>query len=224
MLKLRTSGYIMPNDTVVTLRKENNVATDTRNRVIRAATEVFAEHGYQKATIAEISRLAGLSEAGIYEYFQGKEDLMLTIPNVWVIEAIEELEEQLFGIKGALNKLRKFLYWYLRYIEREPLIAKVVFLHLKGSRSFLDSPVYANVRTFYGQLLSIFEEGKDSGEFRQDLSPYVARSVFLGAIEHMVIRWLLKDMSYSLFNNVEGTFDLIAGGLAPVIDETARST
>lgn len=206
----------MPNPDYSSLKRSKYDASDTRARIIRAATEVFAEHGYQKATISEISRLAGLSEAGIYEYFQGKEDLMLTIPNVWVLEAIEELDEQLFGIKGALNKLRKFLWWYLRYIEKEPLIAKVVFLSLKGNRSFLDTPVFVNVKTFYGQLVQIFEEGKASGEFRHDLNPYVARSVFLGTIEHMVIRWLLKDMSYSLFENLDATFDLISTALAPV--------
>ncbi len=172
-----------------------NSTEDTRTRIIRAATGVFAEHGYQKATISEISRLAGISEAGVYEYFESKEELLLVIPNVWVSEAIEELDEQLFGVKGSVNQLRKFLWWYLRYIEKEPLIAKVVFLFLKGHRSFLDTAVYTNVRTFYGRLLKIFEEGRDSGELRDDLKPYVARSIFLGTIEHMVIRWLLKDMS-----------------------------
>jgi len=200
---------------LIEAKKVKYHASPTRARLIRAATEVFAEHGYHKATIAEISRLAGLSEAGIYEYFQGKEDLMLAIPNVWVSQAIEDLEEQLFGIKGAFNKLRKFLWWYLRYIEKEPLIAKVVFLYLKGNRSFLDTPVYDNVKIFYGRLTSIFEEGKESGEFKQDLNPYVARSIFLGAIEHMVTRWLLKDMSYSLFENMESAFQLFATGLKP---------
>ncbi len=190
-----------------------NFTEDTRTRIIRAATDVFAEYGYQKATISEISRLAGISEAGIYEYFESKEELLLVIPNVWVSEAIEELEEQLFGVKGSVNELRKFLWWYLRYIEKEPLIAKVVFLFLKGHRSFLDTAVYANVRTFYGRLLRIFEEGRDSGEFREDLKPYVARSIFLGTIEHMVIRWLLKDMSYSMFDSLEATFDLLIAGL-----------
>ena len=78
-----------------------NPTEDTRTRIIRAATGVFAEHGYQKATISEISRLAGISEASLYEYFESKEELLLVIPNVWVIEAIEELEEHLFGVKGS---------------------------------------------------------------------------------------------------------------------------
>jgi TetR/AcrR family fatty acid metabolism transcriptional regulator len=195
-----------------------NSTPDTRTRIVAAATKVFAEYGYQKATISEISRLAGISEAGIYEYFQGKEDLMLAIPNDWVTEAITELEEHLFGVQGAINQLRKFLWWYLRYIEREPLIAKVVFLFLKGNRSFVDTPVYINVKTFYARLLKILEEGAASGELRQDLNPYVARTVFLGTIEHMVIRWLLKDMSYSLFDNLDHVFEVFIEGMRPSSD------
>ena len=185
-----------------------NHEESAKTRIVRAATKLFAEQGYQKATIAEISKLAGLSEAALYEYFQGKEDLLLTIPDMWVTEAITQAEEQLFGIQGALNKLRKFLWWYLRYIEREPLTARVVFLFLKTNSNFINTPVYANVKTFYSVLVKIFEEGRDSGEMRSDLNPYIARSIFLGTIEHMVIRWLIKDMSYSLFDNLEQTFNI----------------
>lgn len=123
--------------------------------------------------------------------------------------AIEELEEQLFGIQGAFNKLRKFLWWYLRYIEREPLTAKVVFLFLKTNANFLKSKVYPNVQTFYASLIKIFTEGRDSGEMKPDLNPYLARSIFLGTIEHMAIRWLVKDMSYSLFDNLENTYQML---------------
>lgn len=185
-----------------------NHEENTKTRIVKAATKLFAEQGYQKATIAEISNLTGLSDAALYEYFQGKEDLLLTIPDMWVTEAITELEEQLFGIQGAFNKLRKFLWWYLRYIEREPLTAKVVFLFLKTNSNFINTPVYSNVRKFYSVLVKIFEEGRGSGEMKSDLNPYIARSIFLGTIEHMVIRWLIKDMSYSLFDNLEQTFNI----------------
>ncbi len=188
--------------------KNENHEESTKTRIVNAATKLFAEQGYQKATISEISKLAGLSEAALYEYFQGKEDLLLTIPDMWVTEAITQVEEHLFGIQGAFNKLRKFLWWYLRYIEREPFTAKVVFLSLKTNSNFTNTPVYSNVRTFYSVLVKIFEEGRDSGEMKLDLNPYIARSIVLGTIEHMVIRWLIKDMSYSIFQNLEQTFDL----------------
>ena len=51
----------------------------TKARILRTATKLFAEQGYQKTTIMEISKEAGFSEAALYEYFQGKEDLLHTI-------------------------------------------------------------------------------------------------------------------------------------------------
>jgi TetR/AcrR family transcriptional regulator, fatty acid metabolism regulator protein len=193
---------------------EKSSANSTKDRILRAATRLFAEQGYQKTTIIEISKEAGFSEAALYEYFQGKEDLLNAIPNAWSEQAVAEVKEQLFGIKGAENKLRKFLWWYLRHIEKQSLTAKVVFLHLKVSRTFVDSPVYPHVKTFYSFLIDIFEEGKKTGEFREDLEPYLARAVFIGTIEHIVIRWLLKDMSYSLFDTLEQIFEILINGVS----------
>jgi len=185
---------------------------DTRTRIIDAARTLFAEQGYQQTTIAEIAKMVGLSEGSLYEHFRGKEDLLLTIPDVWVTNAIKELELQLLGIQGAINKLRKFLWWYFHYIESEPLTAKVVFLFLKTNPNFLQTNVYPNVRIFYSYLLKIFEEGRGSGEMREDLNPFVARAIFLGTIEHMVIRWLLKGMNYSLLDNLEQAFETLVDG------------
>jgi TetR/AcrR family fatty acid metabolism transcriptional regulator len=186
---------------------------DTRSRITKAATKLFAENGYQQTTIAEIAKMVGLAEGSIYEHFRGKEDILLTIPDVWVNRAIEELDLQLLGIQGAINKLRKFLWWYMHYIESEPLTAKVVFLFLKTNPNFIQTEVYLNVKTFYAYLTKIFEEGRESGELVQDLNPFIARAAFLGTIEHLVIRWLLKGGAYSLFDNLEHTFSILVEGL-----------
>lgn len=181
----------------------------TKNRIIASARSLFAEQGYQKTTVADISRQAGLSEAALYEYFHGKEDLLLTIPDLWVSELIKGLEDQLFGIKGAFNKLRKYLWWNMRRIEQEPLDAKIVYLFLKTNANFMKTEVYSNVKILYSHLIDIFEEGKRTGEMKSDLDPYMARNVFIGTMDHLVIRWLLKDMSYSIFENLEETFALL---------------
>lgn len=183
--------------------------TDTRNRLIASARELFAERGYQQTTVVDISRNAGLSEAALYEYFQGKEDLLLTIPDLWVAQLLDELEVQLFGIKGAFNKLRKFLWWYLRKIEESPLDAKIVYLFLKTNAKFMKTEVYGNVKKLYGYLIDVFEEGSREGEMKPDLNPYFARDIFIGTMEHLVTRWLLKDRAYSLFESLEEVFSLL---------------
>ena len=189
---------------------------DTRTRIIDSAKRLFAEQGFVKTTVMDISRQAGLSEAALYEYFQGKEDLLLAIPQLWVSDLIADLNEQLFGIKGSVNKMRKFLWWNLLRIEQAPLDAKIVYLSLKTNANFLNTEVYANVKKLYSYLIEIFEEGKTTGEIRPDLNPYLARDIFVGTMDHIVTRWLLKGMTYSIFDNLEETFSIMVDGFKAV--------
>jgi TetR/AcrR family fatty acid metabolism transcriptional regulator len=199
------------------------VKGSTRDRIIESAKQLFADQGYQKTTIIDISKQAGLSEAALYEYFRGKEDLLLTIPDLWVQELLQDLEGQLFGIKGAANKLRKFLWWYLRRVELAPLDAKIVYLFLKTNSNFLTTEVYSNVKRLYSHILDILEEGRSSGELRGDLAVKLARDIFVGTIDHLVTRWLLKDRAYSLFDNLEEIFDIILDGFrAHTTADTSR--
>jgi TetR/AcrR family fatty acid metabolism transcriptional regulator len=197
-----------------------NSKESTRARIINSAKKLFAEQGYQKTTIVDISKKAGLSEAALYEYFQGKEDLLLTIPDLWVSELLRDLDEQLFGIKGAVNKLRKYLWWYMRRIEQAPLDAKIVYLFLKTNANFMNTEVYSNVKALYATLLDIFEEGRKTGEMKPELNPRFARDIFVGTVDHIITRWLLKDRSYSLFDNLENIFELMVGAFVANQNET----
>jgi len=205
-----------------------NLKGNTKDNIIDSAKKLFAEQGYQKTTVMDISKQAGLSEAALYAHFQGKEDLLLTIPDLWVSKLIKELEEQLFGVKGAFNKLRKYLWWNMRRIEQAPLDAKIVYLFLKTNANFMKTEVYSNVKTLYSYLLEIFEEGSRNGEMKSDLNPYFARVIFIGTMDHIVNRWLLKDRSYSLFENLDEIFDLLvdafrANNPKTMVQSTAES-
>src|SRR3954449_3832914 len=48
---------------------------ERREVIERAATEVFAEHGYANASIDEIARRSGVSAPVVYDHFDSKEDL-----------------------------------------------------------------------------------------------------------------------------------------------------
>jgi TetR/AcrR family transcriptional repressor of uid operon len=50
---------------------------DTRERLLDAAAEVFAERGYERAGVAEIARRAGLTTGAIYSRYTGKAELLL---------------------------------------------------------------------------------------------------------------------------------------------------
>lgn len=49
----------------------------TRHRLLAAATELFAERGFDKVSVAEIAEAAEVSKMTVFNYFSGKEDLVL---------------------------------------------------------------------------------------------------------------------------------------------------
>lgn len=189
-------------------------AENTRERIIECARTLFADKGYQKTTVIDISKAAGLSEAALYDHFRGKEDLLLTIPDLWVSELLQGLDEQMFGLQGAFNKLRKYLFWNLKRVEDLPLDAKIVYMFLKHNASFMDTDVYGNVKKFYAYLLNIFAEGKASGEMKPDMDSYAARSIFIGTMDYMITRWLLKERSYPLLEGMDEVYQLLVAAFA----------
>lgn len=54
-------------------------AEQTREGLLEAAARIFARHGYEGATVAEIAAEAGLSSGSIYSHYEGKAGLFLAV-------------------------------------------------------------------------------------------------------------------------------------------------
>src|SRR5574340_184328 len=77
---------------------------ERREQILKAALKVFGEKGYERATIAEIARRAGVAEGSIYNYFKNKGDLLVGIPSQMVqppMRAIAPLLDKA-GTPGAV--------------------------------------------------------------------------------------------------------------------------
>jgi AcrR family transcriptional regulator len=62
--------------------------------VIAAAVRVFATDGYRSARMSDVAREAGLSEAALYRYVDGKEDLfVLAIRHALLLEPLPEQDD-----------------------------------------------------------------------------------------------------------------------------------
>ena len=69
-----------------------------RQKIIETAEKVFAEFGFNKARISEIAKRAGVAEGSIYDYFENKEDLLLSVSKFRIERLNKDLRES-FQIK-----------------------------------------------------------------------------------------------------------------------------
>ena len=167
---------------------ENGKTRGRKDRIIDAALRIFAEKGFPNATISEISREAGCSEATISEYFGTKEDLLFAIPEKISNESIEETDRALSYIRGAEGRLRALLLAYVRLYQSNPHYAALVLLQLMNNKRFRKTPAHAAIRRSAHRLLDCIRQGIADGTFKKDCNPYLIRSMLLGTIEHLFIQ------------------------------------
>jgi len=86
------------------------VVAARREQILEAATRVFAEKGFRRATTREVAREAGVSEGTIYNYFQDKDTLLLAI-----LDVLNETERRAEDFEeGLASDFESFVEEYLR--------------------------------------------------------------------------------------------------------------
>ena len=74
-------------------------ATARRQQILNAAAQCFREHGFHGASIAQISKSAGMSAGHIYHYFENKEAIIAAI----VAQDLESLLTLTAELRAACN-------------------------------------------------------------------------------------------------------------------------
>ena len=144
-----------------------------KDRIMDAALRIFAEKGFQIATITEISKEAGVSEATIYEYFGTKEDLLFAIPEKISNETFEKSSKVIPYIKGVEGKIRAILLFYVQLYQSNPHYSALVLLQLMSNKRFRHTPAHAAIRRSSHVLLDCIKTGIEDGTFKKDSNRYL---------------------------------------------------
>jgi AcrR family transcriptional regulator len=83
--------------------------------ILRRSAVVFAEKGYHQATIRDVARATRVSLAGLYYYFQSKEELLFLIQDHALETLVASLERLLEGETDPRRKLRLLMENHLRF-------------------------------------------------------------------------------------------------------------
>lgn len=115
---------------------------EKRNAIIAAATEVFEEVGYQRASMTMIAARLGGSKATLYSYFQSKEQLFATAVTSALEETGEELLASLTAEGDIETVLTRYGQLYLDLVTRPEILAIQRTVLSEGQGTTLGQEVY----------------------------------------------------------------------------------
>lgn len=201
---------------------EKKQPPEKREKIIKAAITVFANHGFFNSTVADVARVAEVADGTIYLYFKNKDDLLISIFEHSMDFFIRAAKAELKDSQLATHKLKRFILLHLRLVQENQDLAQVIQIELRQSTKFMKE--YANEKFFeyLGILEAILQEGRANQEFRAQLSPEILKRMIFGAIDEMALEWILmKRKRYSMEEAADQLYQLFIHGLA---EPTRRST
>ena len=187
--------------------------TSKRERILRAAVDVFAQSGYFNAKVSEIAKSAGVADGTIYLYFDGKEDLLITIFREHTRNFLQSLEKQLATVSRPEDRIRTAIRHHLETLGRDRSLAVVSQVELRHSLKFMSLFSQEEVADYLNLLRKIVEQGQADGVFRRTLHPQLVAKAVFGVLDEMVTSWILSEKDYDLPAQAEQISDLILTGL-----------
>ena len=158
-----------------------------RVKIVQALISLLEQKEFNAITTAEIAKKAGVTEALIYKYFKDKRDLLHQVLQVYLEQYEVQLEHDLKGIKGALNKLRKLIWSHINVYATNKVFARIILVEARTHPDFYKSETYKLVKRYSDMVLSIIEEGVRSKEIRGDIPAKLIRYGILGSIEQICL-------------------------------------
>ena len=197
------------------------LVTARRNQILDAATTVFAEKGFHRATIKDIARAAGIADGTIYTYFSSKTEVLLGILN----RLNESTEREMQFALGSEQDVRAFFKAYVR--QRISLI----WPNAEVFRAVLpEMLVNAELRDLYYQQVLVptfrvaehyFLAQMEEGQLRKVDVPLAVRAI-AGTVLGLLITQLLGDelIAARWEELPEVLTTLMFDGLKPIGDAT----
>lgn len=162
-----------------------------RMQILEAAFSCFGEHGFHQTSMRDICGEAELSPGAVYQYFEGKEDLIRAIGEV-SRESVQALFEQLHAGGAAPETLGDFMMHLARHVEesqdREAFAIQVRLWGEALSTPALREMMQANYDDLIERLAAIVRQGQDLDEINGSLDPEAAARMLIATYQGIVLQ------------------------------------
>jgi TetR/AcrR family fatty acid metabolism transcriptional regulator len=182
-------------------------------KIAQAMRTLLEDRTFESITIAEIAVTAGVTEGLIYKYFKDRRDLLHHVLQEHYELFLVQIDRDLQGIDGALNKLKKIIWSSIERYANHRVFARIILLEVRNSESYFQSEAYGFVQQFNRIVIGIINEGIANGEIRDNLPPAYIRNAIFGTIEHSCLNRVIFNETVTTNDAAKFITELIFDGI-----------
>jgi TetR/AcrR family fatty acid metabolism transcriptional regulator len=166
----------------------------TRERILEAATEVFARAGFHGARVADIAEQAGIAYGLVYHYFHNKDDILAAIFAERWGQYVEYLHEVRRTPLSFQERMRRLVHFWVEVYRREPDLMTIMINEITRSYEFLESHDIGTVLVAFDAIEEMIRDAREAGEVADDIDPQLAAYVIFGAAEMVLTGYVIGTL------------------------------
>ena len=158
---------------------------ERKERIVRAAENLFAKKGFKGTTTKEVAKDAGISEAVIFRYFADKSDLYAAIINRCCDDKHGNLK--LAGrVKGKSGKgaFIAIADYFLELYAEDTTFARLLLFSALEKNKFSDMFIESRGVETLKLVCGLIKDGIRRSEFKKRIDPELSARAFLGMVLH----------------------------------------
>lgn len=190
----------------------------TRERILQAATEVFARRGFHGARVADIAELAGIAYGLVYHHFRNKDEILAAIFSERWSQYVRYVDEIATSEQTFNEQIGHLVHFWVETWRQDPHLMTVMINEISRSYEFIEAHDVGTVLVAFDAVERLIVRGQRRGEVRDDVDAKLVTYAAMGMAEMIltgyVIGTLRRDSREAYSRDEAQLIALLTEGLA----------
>lgn len=165
--------------------------------ILKSASELFAELGFNATSTKKIAKNAGVSEGTVFNYFASKNDILIAVISEMYAELTENAKNGIAQYSSTLERVQFLAENHVHITAGDnALLLRLIYVYMNTDLHLfehLETTALYKLNHSYTKIFDgVILEGIRHGEIRDDTNLSAIRDLFFGGLEYAMRTLMLK--------------------------------
>ncbi len=188
------------------------VGSEKYERILDAAVEVIAEHGYFNSPVSAIAARAGVADGTVYLYFKSKDEVLRKALDRNFERFYVVVAERFMTLHDPREQLEFVAWLHLQTATENRGMAVLMQTEMRQSAKFVADFSLEHLARYIHLLREVIRRGQASGIFRSDISDGLVAHCLFGAIDELLSSSIFTGRKYEAKQTAAQVLDVLLHG------------
>ena len=193
-----------------------DVSDQRRHQIMDAALTVFSHLGFERASMDDIAKEAGVSKGALYLYYKSKDAIIAKLLQLFFDQALKQVKLLAAGEGSVTEQLLAFTRVLTREMDRMAAMQPISlqFYAIAARHATIRQHLRAYFADYRALMEEVIQRGIAQGELRADISPAETAVTLTALLEGLALLWLIDPQATDWHVQVESSTHLLIQGLS----------